>query len=119
MEESKIAKVEITISKMLRIGVVLSASIIIIGLSMFLITGNSGYTGSTYPTAVGEIFRGLLQLKSYGIIMTGLLLLIATPIFRVGVSIIVFMKEKDYMYVKITAIVFIILILSFAMGKAG
>ncbi|GKU26668.1 DUF1634 domain-containing protein [Clostridium folliculivorans] len=119
MEEDKIAAVEITISKMLRIGVVLSATVIIIGLIMFLITGKSGYCGNTYPTTVGEIFSGLLQFKSYGIIMTGLLLLIVTPIFRVGVSIIVFMKEKDYMYVKITATVFIILILSFAMGKVG
>lgn len=119
MDQSNIGNVEITISKLLRAGVLLSAGVIIAGFIMFLITGQSGYPGTTYPTTPGEIFSGLLQLKSYAIIMTGLLLLISTPVFRVGVSIIVFAKEKDYLYVKITSAVFIILILSFAMGKVG
>jgi uncharacterized membrane protein len=37
----------------------------------------------------------------------------------VGISVIVFLKEKDYIYVKITAVVFAILIVSFLLGKAG
>ena len=51
--------------------------------------------------------------------MTGLLILIATPIFRVGISIVIFFVEKDYLYVKITLLVFVILMLSLLMGKAG
>lgn len=119
MDESKIGSVEITISKLLRAGVMISAAIIIIGFIMFLATGNIGYSGNTFPTTSGEIYTGLVQLKSYGIIMTSLLFLIATPVFRVGVSIIVFAQEKDYLYVKITALVFAILIFSFVMGKVG
>lgn len=119
MDESKIGEVELIISKSLRIGVVLSAVTVLVGLLMFLSSGSSGYPGSSYPTTVKEIAKGLLQLKPYGVIMAGLLILIATPIFRVAVSVIVFFKEKDYLYVKITALVLIILIFSFILGKVG
>ncbi|GKX68180.1 DUF1634 domain-containing protein [Inconstantimicrobium mannanitabidum] len=117
MSDSKIDEMEIIISKFLKIGVLLSAFIIFIGFAMFLVTGDSGYANNTFPTNPGDIFKGLIQLKSYAIILTGLLLLIATPVFRVGVSIIVFIKEKDYLYVKITSLVFLILLISFALGK--
>lgn len=114
---SKIEEMEIIISNFLRIGVVLSAIIVFVGLAMFLISGNSGYSGSYFPTTPSEILKGLVHLKSYAIILTGLIILILTPVFRVGVSILVFIKEKDFLYVKITSIVFIILIISFVLGK--
>jgi len=117
MEKSNIEEVEIIISRSLKIGVLASAAVIFIGFLMFLITGNSGYPGNTFPTSLPLIFRGVVALKSYAIILTGLFILILTPVFRVGVSIIVFLKEKDYMYVKITAVVFAILIVSFLLGK--
>jgi uncharacterized membrane protein len=115
--ESKIEEIEIIISKFLRAGVMLSAIIVGIGLVMFLVTGKSGYTGEYFPTSPSEIFIGLVGLKSYAIILTGLIILVLTPVFRVGVSIIVFIKEGDYLYVKITSLVFIILIISFLIGK--
>jgi uncharacterized membrane protein len=114
---SKIEEMEIVISNFLRIGVMLSAIVVFIGLAMFLTTGNTGYTGNYFPTTPSEIFKGLVLLKPYAIILTGLIILILTPVFRVGVSILVFMKEKDYLYVKITSLVFIILIISFVLGK--
>ncbi|MNO06317.1 hypothetical protein D3C81_2280520 [compost metagenome] len=58
-------------------------------------------------------------MKSVAIIQTGLLLLILTPVFRVFVSLFVFWAEKDYRFVLITAVVFVILIASFLLGKAG
>lgn len=117
MDKSKIANVEIVISKFLRAGVFLSAIIILAGLLTFLISGCSGYPGNSYPTTPADIFKGILSFKPYAVIQTGLMLLILTPVFRVGVSIIVFAKEKDYLYVKITAAVFAILIISFILGK--
>ena len=114
---SNIEEVEIIISRSLQIGVLASAAVTLIGFLMFLITGNSGYPGSTYPTSPLLIFQGLASFKPYAIILTGLFILILTPVFRVGVSIIVFLKEKDYLYVKITALVFAILIVSFLLGK--
>lgn len=116
---SRIADVELVISKMLRIGVVAAALVIIIGLVKLLVTGVSGYPDQTYPLGVPEIWEGLLALKSVAIIETGLLLLILTPVMRVFVSLFVFWQEKDYRFVAITATVFIILIVSFMLGKAG
>lgn len=115
--ESKIEEMEIIISNFLRIGVLLSAIIVFIGLILFLVTGNSGYSGSYFPTTPSEIIKGLIAFKSYAIILTGLIILILTPVFRVGVSILVFIKEKDSLYVKITSAVFIILMISFVLGK--
>ena len=117
MKKSNIEDVEIIIGKSLKIGVILSAAIILTGFLMFLITGNSGYPGDTFPTSLLLIFQGVISFKSYAIILTGLFILILTPVFRVGVSIIVFIKEKDYIFAKITALVFAILIVSFLIGK--
>ncbi|WP_424565534.1 DUF1634 domain-containing protein [Tepidibacillus fermentans] len=108
---------EVVISKSLRYGVTISAITILLGLILFIITGKSGYPGHTFPTTLSAILTGLVSLKPYAIIMTGLLLLILTPVFRVGISIIVFLLEKDYLYVIITSLVFAILITSLLLGK--
>lgn len=116
-DKSKIVQMEIIISKFLRAGVLLSAVVIGIGLALFLITGKSGYAGDYYPSSPTEIFAGLISLKAYAIILTGLIILILTPVFRVGVSILVFIKEKDKLYIRISTAVFVILIISFILGK--
>lgn len=115
--KSEIEEVELVISKFLKIGVMLSAAIVFIGFFMFLVTGNSGYPSDTFPTNPIDIFQGLVAFKPYAIILTGLLILMITPVFRVGVSIIVFIKEKDFLYAKITSLVFLILVISFVLGK--
>ncbi|URZ01238.1 DUF1634 domain-containing protein [Clostridium felsineum] len=117
MKHNEIEEMELIISKFLMIGVLISALITFVGFIMLVVTGSSGYRGNVYPTSPIKILEGAFELKSYAIILTGLLILIITPVLRVGVSIIVFMKEKDYLYVKITSFVFIILIISFVLGK--
>ena len=49
--------------------------------------------------------------------LTGLFLLILTPILRVGSSILLFWRQGDRLYVVITASVFLILIISLFLGK--
>jgi uncharacterized membrane protein len=114
---SSIENVELIISKMLRIGVLLSAAFILVGLTMFLMTGESGYPYETYPTTLTEIWSGLIVGKSYAIILTGLFLLILTPVFRVVVSLVTFWIERDMLYVLITSIVLLVLCISFILGK--
>lgn len=116
-KKSKIEDVEWIIGRLLQVGVMASAVIMGLGLALFLISGNSGYPGDTFPYSLPQIAQGLILLKPYAIILAGLLLLILTPVFRVGVSILVFLKEKDFLYVKITSAVFIILLVSFFLGK--
>ena len=119
MKEKELDKIELLISKFLRFGVLISAFFVLIGLTMFLFTGYSGYDGETFPTTITDVLNGFILLKPYGIISIGLILLILTPVFRVAVSIIVFIKVKDHLYTKITLLVLFILILSFALGKVG
>jgi uncharacterized membrane protein len=116
-KSQKIEDTEILISKALRIGVVLSASVIGLGFLLFIVTGSSGYPGSSFPTSPIMILKGLAGFKPYAVIMTGLLILILTPVFRVGISIVTFIKEQDFLYVVITSIVFVILIVSLLLGK--
>jgi uncharacterized membrane protein len=51
------------------------------------------------------------------LVTAGLLLLIATPVIRVGVSIFAFIYQHDRLYTFITATVFCLLLLSFVLGK--
>ena len=112
-----IEKTEITIAKLLKAGVLLSAAITLIGLVLFLVTGSGGYDGA-FPKSLPAIWTGLLALKPYAVIMLGVLILILTPFFRVGVSIVVFLREKDLLYTVISVFVFLVLIVSLVLGKA-
>lgn len=118
-EAEELAAVELVVSRFLRAGVVLSAVVIGTGLFMFLITDSSGYPDAVFPTGLIEIVQGLMALKPYGIILTGLFLLILTPVLRVAVSLLVFWKQRDWMYMGITTVVLGILIISFFIGRAG
>lgn len=113
----EINKAELFVSYALRIGVLLSAAVIAIGLIRFFITGESGYMGHSYPTQLRDIIAGAFAFKPFGVIMLGLVLLILTPVMRVGISILVFITEKDWLYTGISTIVFLILICSFFFGK--
>jgi uncharacterized membrane protein len=117
MKEDNINRFERVIGRSLQIGVAASAAIISAGLILLFVTGKTGYTGNSFPTNPLEVLRGAFMLKPYAVILTGLFVLILTPVARVGVSVIAFLKEKDYAYVIITAAVFIILIISFLLGK--
>jgi uncharacterized membrane protein len=110
--------VEAAVSRVLQVGVLASACVILVGFVMYLVTGNGGYPSGSFPYDPSAVLQGLLALKPFAVIVLGLFLLILTPILRVGISIVIFLKEKDYLYVKITAVVFTILIISLLLGKA-
>jgi len=103
--------IEIIISSFLRIGVTVSALVIIAGLGLFFITGKSGYNAGYFPVNLKEIATGVIMLKADAVIMAGLFLLIILPIVRVILSFFIFYIEKDYLYMKITAVVIIVLLL--------
>lgn len=109
-------EVELVIGKIMRIGVLFSAAVMILGFAMFLITGNSGYPATSFPTTLPAIWQGLVSFKSYAYMMAGIYLLILTPVLRVVISIYAFYQEKDMLYVKITSLVLLILIISVIVG---
>lgn len=112
-------EVERLIGQILRIGVIVSAIVIVIGLAALFIEGGSGYPGDTVPLGFRAMFAGVMQFKPFAIIMLGLFLLILTPVLRVVVSIYAFAVERDTLYVAITTIVLIILVIAMVIGYAG
>lgn len=114
--QTEMNQVELLIGKIMRIGVLIAAFVMIIGLSLLLVTGKSGYPGTLYPTTLQAIIAGVCAFKAAAWMMLGIFLLILTPVLRVVISIYAFAKEKDYLYVWITSIVLVILVISFIIG---
>lgn len=114
-----VEKTELTIARFLMVCVLVSAAVILFGLALYLITGSGGFENNVYPTNLPSIFSGVLALKPFAVMLMGLFILILTPILRVGVSIIVFIKEKDVAFILITSGVFIILTISLILGKVA
>ena len=108
---------------MLRGGVIISGSVIFIGLVFFLAHGEwhgiTNLTNFSYPHTLGAVVSQAFHGSARAIIMLGLLLLIATPVSRIAISVVTFALERDWRYVAITALVLAILIISFTLGKAG
>jgi uncharacterized membrane protein len=112
-------KVEDLIGNLLRAGVVLSALIVFVGAVVYL--ARHGGELADYRVFHGEpnqlrtisgVLREALAFQGRGIIQLGLLLLIATPVARVVLSIAGFAAERDRMYVGFATIVLVILIYS-------
>jgi uncharacterized membrane protein len=107
---------EIWISNLLRSGVIASSMIILIGIVHYFVSGDRQDTSIHSLT---DIFVGISHGDPLAIIMLGLLVLLATPIARVAISVITFAIERDWRYVSITLTVLLILLTSFLLGKGG
>lgn len=116
-------RTEVVIGVLLQAGVLIAASVVLVGAIVFLVRHGSSIP--SYHVFQGEptdlrtlsgIFHDAFALEGRGIIQLGLLILIATPVARVVFSIGAFALERDTMYVVITLIVLAILIFSLAGG---
>lgn len=112
-------QVEAIIGNLLRFGVILAATVVLIGASIYLY--RHGMQLPDYHRFKGEpadlcsvagIIKDTFEASGRGIIQLGLLLLIATPIMRVVLSIVAFLFQKDLTYVVLTLLVLIILLYS-------
>ena len=115
----RVRQAELLISQVLRGGVVLSA--MIIGIGMLGVVLRHSDQSSTQPAldSLSAVWHGILAGNPLAVIMAGLLVLLATPVLRVAVSVVAFALEGDFRYVAITCLVLLILLVSFALGKAG
>jgi uncharacterized membrane protein len=112
-------RVERILGALLQGGVIISGLVVLVGGVLYL----AGYAHLPVRyekfDAERETLRSLTSLAhsaihgdGRAIIQCGLLLLIATPVTRVLLSIVGFALEKDRLYVVLTVIVFLILIYS-------
>lgn len=116
-------EVDIFIGNLLRTGVILAAVTVFLGGAIYL--SRYGFVTADYRIFHREIpdlcdIRGIIgnafSFDGQGLIQLGLLLLIATPIARVALSIYVFARKHDKLYVVITLIVFCVLMYSLLKG---
>ena len=107
----------------LRCGVILSATIILIGFLLLLVHSGGrsgpGLSIGIFPHTLGQVWSGLLVLQPQAIIASGLLLLIVTPVVSVITSVVAFAIERDRRFVVIALVVLAILITSMLIGKGG
>lgn len=108
------SKLEMSIIKVLRVGVIISSIIIIIGLIMLFTTGNDSFDTNNISFSI--VLFNALEFKPAYIIMVGLLVLILTPILRIVASLFIFKLQKDKTYVYVTLIILTILTISFIIG---
>ena len=110
---SLVRQAEVAISNVLRGGVLLSAVVILIGVVLYYIHPRSNAANAlSYPHTLGGVIPALQAGNPEGIITLGLLILLATPVMRVAVSIGAFALEHDWLYVGITTLVLALLLSS-------
>ncbi len=120
---------DIWISRLLRTG--LAVSLTCIGLGTILsFARHPDYlysaralerltTPGTAPHQIADVLDGLARARGQALVMVGLLLLIATPVLRVALSVFVFLRERDRPMLALTLAVLFLLLLSIAVGRAG
>jgi uncharacterized membrane protein len=109
-------RVEQLEGRLLQAGVLLAAAVVIVGgVAVLVAHGRSAPAfGEFLGTAPGlrsvlGIVRGALALDAPAIVQLGLVLLIATPVARVALTLVTFALQRDRLYVVITTIVLAVL----------
>ncbi len=115
--------VEQMVGNLLRIGVLIAAAVTIVGGIAFMI-----HHGSLVPdhsvfrgqpemlSTLTGVVAGALALEPAAIVQLGIVLLIATPVARVLLTLIAFAIQRDWMYVLISAVVLALLTYSLVVG---
>jgi uncharacterized membrane protein len=110
---NKKEKIDIYVSQVLSVGSYLAAFLTLVGLILFLFTGQiPGIEGESRPLSFSLFFSGLKEKSPLTFLNLGILVMMLTPLLRVITAGFSFFLEKDYKYVWIASGVFIILLIS-------
>jgi uncharacterized membrane protein len=110
-------RMEAAVGTLLRVGVLVAASVTLVGTVLHLVA--AGHTPAPGHVFVGEptdlrtipgVVHDALAWRPRGIMQLGVLLLIATPIARVALLIVAFALERDRLYVGVSAFVLAVLL---------
>ncbi|WP_029282685.1 DUF1634 domain-containing protein [Pedobacter sp. R20-19] len=117
--------IQVILGTLLRAGVIISMTIVLIGGVIFLIHNKGVITDYKVfkPelakfSSIAAIFKGLLTFHGDAIVQFGILMLIFTPVARIVFAIFSFLIEKDYLYVLIGLIILTIITISLNGGLA-
>jgi uncharacterized membrane protein len=116
-------RVDVIIGTLLRVGVIISAAVVLSGGGLYLVQHGSTvpdyrvfHGEPAYLRGVSGIVKEARSLDGRGLIQLGLLLLLATPIARVAFSVVAFVFQRDRTYVVVTLIVLAVLLYSLGSG---
>jgi uncharacterized membrane protein len=116
-------RLEISIARMLRIGVLISATVVSAGGLLYLRNASKprpdySHFHAVQPSlrTIADILRSVSHIDPESVIQLGILILIATPIMRVALCVLGFSQQRDKLYIAVSTSVFIILIYSFFRG---
>ena len=110
-------RLELFIGRLLQVGVLLAAAVVLIGGVMLLV--QYGSATAAFSSFKGEpdqlrslaaIARAAFTGDSRGIVQLGLVLLIITPLARVALTLIAFVVQRDRIFIAITSLVLAILL---------
>jgi uncharacterized membrane protein len=109
-------QVEAALGHLLQAGVILAAVLVGLGGVRYLLEHGSGappgalFTGEPVELRqIAGILRGAGELRGRPLIMAGVLVLIATPVARVGASLVAFAQQRDRTYMVLTGFVLMVL----------
>ena len=110
-------QVEQVVGRLLQVGVLLAALVVIIGGALLLADHGGAradfrvFHGESSPLrSVGAIVSAAVAGDSRAIVQLGLVLLIATPVARVAFTLVAFAIQRDRLYVALTATVLALLL---------
>jgi len=99
--DARPAELEVRIPKVLRAGLLVSSGLMVLGLAWYAARPPTG--GPPFSLLnLGALFSALDPRAVIGI---GILVLLLTPLARVGASLLHFVQEKDRLYAGLTAVV--------------
>ena len=105
-------QLELLLSNLLKYGVFLASAVVLVGGILYLIRHGAEPADYRVFHGVPSEFRSpegvinaVLAGRGRGIIQLGLLILVATPIVRVAISFLAFLRQRDYVYVVVTLLV--------------
>lgn len=117
------SQVEQFVGSLLRTGVIAAALVTAVGGIMLLV--QSGASVADYREFRGEpasltslrnVLAGAAHFEALAIVQLGLIILIATPIARVALTLVAFIFQRDRLYTVITAIVLAVLAFGLLLG---
>ncbi|MFN8620421.1 MAG: DUF1634 domain-containing protein [Chloroflexota bacterium] len=117
MSQERFARI---VSLVLLTGVTISATLMTVGLVAGLVVGWAGAgvdPASVDPADFSGLPDRLRALQPLAITQLGLLVLVATPVVRVGFSVVGFALERDRLYVAITLAVLAVLLGSLFLSR--
>lgn len=117
--------IQVILGTLLRAGVIISMSIVLVGGFIFLIHNKGVITDYkvfkpelSKFSSIASIFKGVLTFQGDAIVQFGVLMLIFTPIARIVFAVFSFLIERDYLYVLIGLIILTIITISLNGGLA-